>query len=68
MSSAVMSLLYLAQNQNDNWIPLSAIKYIAKMLNMPYIKVYEVCNIFIQCLIYLPSENILFKFAQPHHA
>ena len=40
--SAVMALLYLAQKQNNNWIPLAAMKYIAKMLNMPYIKVYEV--------------------------
>ena len=37
--SAVMSLLYIAQRQNKNWIPLSAMKYIAKILNMPYIKV-----------------------------
>ena len=44
--SAVMSLLYIAQRQNDNWIPLSAIKYIAKMLNMPYIKVYEVATFY----------------------
>ena len=27
--SAVMALLYLAQKQNDNWIPLAAIKYIS---------------------------------------
>ena len=26
--SAVMPLLYLAQKQNSNWIPLAAIKYI----------------------------------------
>ena len=39
--SAVMSLLYIAQRQNNNWIPLAAMKYIAKFLNMPYIKVYE---------------------------
>ena len=26
--SAVMPLLYLAQRQNDNWIPLAAMKYI----------------------------------------
>ena len=38
--SAVMALLYLAQRQNDNWIPLVAIKYIAKFLDMPYIQVY----------------------------
>ena len=40
--SAVMALLYIAQKQNDNWIPLIAMKYIAKFLEMPYIKVYEV--------------------------
>ncbi len=28
--SAVMPLLYLAQRQNENWIPLAAMKYIAK--------------------------------------
>ena len=44
--SAVMSLLYLAQNQNQNWIPLAAMKYIAKLLNMPYIKVYEVATFY----------------------
>ena len=44
--SAVMSLLYLAQKQNDNWIPLVAMKYIAKFLNMPYIKVYEVATFY----------------------
>ena len=44
--SAVMALLYLAQKQNNNWIPLAAMKYIAKMLNMPYIKVYEVATFY----------------------
>ena len=44
--SAVMPLLYLAQKQNDNWIPLVAMKYIAKLLNMPYIKVYEVATFY----------------------
>ena len=44
--SAVMSLLYLAQRQNNNWIPLAAMKYIAKFLNMPYIKVYEVATFY----------------------
>ena len=44
--SAVMPLLYLAQKQNENWIPLVAMKYIAKLLNMPYIKVYEVATFY----------------------
>ena len=44
--SAVMALLYIAQEQNDNWIPLAAMKYIAKFLNIPYIQVYEVATFY----------------------
>ena len=44
--SAVMALLYIAQKQNDNWIPLVAMKYIGKFLDMPYIKVYEVATFY----------------------
>ncbi len=44
--SAVMALLYIAQKQNDNWIPLAAMKHIAKLLDMPYIKVYEVATFY----------------------
>ena len=44
--SAVMPLLYIAQKQNDNWIPLAAMKYIGKFLSIPYIKVYEVATFY----------------------
>jgi NADH-quinone oxidoreductase subunit E len=44
--SAVMALLYISQRQNNNWIPLVAMKYIAKFLNIPYIKVYEVATFY----------------------
>ena len=44
--SAVMALLYIAQKQNNNWIPLAATKYIGKFLGMPYIKVYEVATFY----------------------
>ena len=44
--SAVMALLYIAQRQNENWIPLAAIKYVGKKLNIPYIKVYEVATFY----------------------
>jgi len=44
--SAVMPLLYLAQRQNQNWIPLAAMKYIANYLSMPYISVYEVATFY----------------------
>jgi|TARA_Y100000389_G_scaffold143390_1_gene141639 NADH-quinone oxidoreductase E subunit len=44
--SAVMPLLYLAQRQNQNWIPLAAMKHIANYLSMPYISVYEVATFY----------------------
>ena len=44
--SAVMSLLYIVQKQNNNWIPLAGMKYIAKFLNIPYIKVYEIATFY----------------------
>ena len=45
-ASAVLALLYLVQNQHNNWVPLVGIKYVAKLLNMPYIKVYEVATFY----------------------
>ena len=45
-ASAVLALLYLVQEQNNNWIPLAGIKYVAKLLNVPYIKVYEVVTFY----------------------
>ena len=44
--SAVMPLLDLAQRQNDNWIPNAAIKKIGEILEVPYIKVYEVATFY----------------------
>ena len=45
-ASAVISLLYLVQKQNDNWIPLAAIKHVAKLLDISYIQVYEICTFY----------------------
>ena len=44
--SAVMPLLYLAQSQNNNWIPLAALKYIGNYLSMPYVNVYEIATFY----------------------
>ena len=44
--SAVMALLYLVQRQNNNWIPLVAMKYVARFLKIPYIKVYEIATFY----------------------
>ena len=45
-ASATLALLYLVQKQNKNWIPLAAIKYVAKFLDVPYIQVYEVATFY----------------------
>jgi NADH-quinone oxidoreductase subunit E len=44
--SAVMPLLYLVQEQHENWIPTTAMDYVAEMLNIPPMYVYEVANFY----------------------
>lgn len=44
--SAVMPLLDLAQRQHENWIPTAAMDCIAIMLDMPFIRVYEVASFY----------------------
>ena len=44
--SAVMPLLDLAQRQNYNWLSKSAIEQVAKILEMPEIKVYEIASFY----------------------
>ncbi len=44
--SAVMPLLTLAQQQNGGWIPRAAVESIANMLEMPFIRVFEVATFY----------------------
>jgi NADH dehydrogenase (ubiquinone) flavoprotein 2 len=44
--SAVMPLLQMAQKQNDNWLPLSAMNKIAELLDIPPMRVYEVATFY----------------------
>lgn len=44
--SALMPLLTLAQKQHQNWLPVAAIEVVAKMVNMPYIRAYEVASFY----------------------
>lgn len=44
--SAVMPLLFIAQEQNNNWLPLAAMNKVAEMLDMPPIRVYEVATFY----------------------
>ena len=45
-ASAVLWLLYLAQDQHDNWVPRAAMDHIAELLAMPPIRVYEVASFY----------------------
>jgi NADH-quinone oxidoreductase E subunit len=44
--SAVLPLLDLAQRQNGGWLPQPALDYVAALLNMPPIRVYEVATFY----------------------
>ena len=44
--SAVMPLLMLAQKQNGNWLPKSAMDYVAEMLGMAPVRVWEVATFY----------------------
>jgi NADH-quinone oxidoreductase E subunit len=44
--SAVLALLDLAQRQHDNWLPRAAMDYVADLLEIPRIRVYEVATFY----------------------
>ncbi|GFO43495.1 NADP dehydrogenase flavoprotein 2, mitochondrial [Plakobranchus ocellatus] len=45
-AAACLPLLDLAQRQNDNWLPISAMHKVAEMLKMPRMRVYEVATFY----------------------
>lgn len=45
-ASAVIPLLWRAQEQHAYWLPRAAIEYVADMLDMPYIRVFEVATFY----------------------
>ena len=45
-ASAVISLLWVAQKQNDGWVSEPAIRHVAEILSMPYIRVFEVATFY----------------------
>ena len=44
--SAVLPLLDLAQRQNDGWLSVDAIEYVADYISEPYMRVYEVASFY----------------------
>ena len=44
--SAILPLLDLAQRQSDGWLPHSAIEYVAELLELPFMRAYEVATFY----------------------
>lgn len=44
--SAVIPLLDLAQRQHDGWLPQAAVRCVAELLDMPYIRAWEVATFY----------------------
>jgi NADH-quinone oxidoreductase subunit E len=47
-ASAVIAILWRAQEQHDGWVSEAAIRFVADMLEMPYIRVLEVATFYTQ--------------------
>ncbi|WP_321336421.1 NADH-quinone oxidoreductase subunit NuoE [Breoghania sp.] len=45
-ASAVIPILWRAQEQHEGWLPEPAIRYVADLLDMPYIRVLEVATFY----------------------
>jgi NADH-quinone oxidoreductase subunit E len=44
--AAVIPVLWRAQEQHDQWLPEPAIRYVADLLGMAYIRVYEIATFY----------------------
>ena len=44
--AAVIPLLWRAQEQHDQWLPEPAMRYVADMLGMAHIRVYEIATFY----------------------
>ena len=45
-ASAVIAVLWRAQEQNDGWVSRPAMEYVSQMLNMAFIRVYEIATFY----------------------
>ena len=50
-ASAVIAILWRVQEQHDGWVSEAAIRAVADMLDMPYIRVLEVATFYTMFLL-----------------
>jgi len=58
-ASAVMPLLDLAQRQNDGWLPRAALDYVAELVGLAPMRVYEVATFYTMYNLAPIGENHL---------
>lgn len=55
--AAIIPLLHLAQKQNSNWLPISAMNYVADLVEVPRMRVYEVATFYTMFNRYVQSSK-----------
>lgn len=58
-SSAVLPLLHYVQEKSKGWLPIPEIERVAEILNMPYMKVYEVVSFYTMFNLKPIGKNLL---------
>lgn len=56
-ASAVIPILWRAQEQHGGWLPEVAIRYVADMLGMPHIRALEIATFYTQFLLQPPGKK-----------
>ena len=58
-ASAVIPLLHYVQKKSKGWLPIPEIERVAEILNMPYMKVYEVVSFYTMFNLKPVGKNLL---------
>lgn len=58
-ASAVIPVLDIAQRQNDGWVSIALMNKVANLLEMPYIKVYEVASFYTMFNLQPVGKNLV---------
>ena len=66
-ASAVIAIMWRVQEQSGGWVSEAAIRAIADLLDMPYIRVLEVAT-FTPCSVAAGAAESAFRFAAPRRA
>jgi NADH-quinone oxidoreductase subunit E len=67
-ASAVIPVLWRAQEQNDGWVSEPAIRYVAELVGLSYIRAYEVATFYTMFQLARWAARRMSRSAAPRHA